>query len=386
MVLERAKNLADWSSQVELFAILVVFLLVAWWYFVRAKRVDTPTATIAHTPSPTDAQATPPAPRQQDEHEGLAFIDLETTGLDPSEDRIIEVAVLFYEEGSTKFKGYSSLANPGTAIPEHITELTGITTEMVSGKAPTGSAVAELLDAIGGRQIVAYNAKFDMSFLRREASRLGRTIPNKYHCLMEYTKERYPNLRRYRLQDVCEAFEVEAQTSMEKGLSPHRAMFDAERAVRLYIAMSSGVDPQGEQAAEYESYSRRLDHGNTAKYHGIRSSAKLLQQEAKDLEASDIERAIYSYQSALRLHMESAKVQIFIATRQDNTLSLLPESGDIECLNRLTLCLCKTGKVADAQAAMNAYFDVFPKDATLKAAEQVRKRVEKAASKVQTQS
>ena len=79
-------------------------------------------------------------------------------------------------------------------------------------------------------------------------------------------------------------------------------------------------------------------------------------------------------------------MQIYVAVRKDNTQSLFPESGDIECLNRLTLCMCKVGRADEAQSAIDDYLSAFPKDAELKTAEQVRRRVEKALAKVQRQT
>lgn len=95
-----------------------------------------------------------------------------------------------------------------------------------------------------------------------------------------------------------------------------------------------------------------------------------------------MERAIHGYRSALKLYIESAKVQIYVAVQQNNTLPLFPESGDIACMNRLALCLCKAGHAEEAKSAMDEYFAAFPKDAELKAAEQVRKRIEKAIAKM----
>ena len=57
-----------------------------------------------------------------------------------------------------------------------------------------------------------------------------------------------------------------------------------------------------------------------------------------------------------------------------------PETGEVECLNRLTMCLCKLGKAEEAKAAMHEYFAAFPKDSELKSAEQVRRRIAKATS------
>ena len=363
----------------EAIALLAFVFLLAWWFTSGKKEeVHTDTREVPTTADVITGSAGSSQPLGRTE---FAFIDLETTGLDPYSDRIIEVAVLFYTDGSTKFEGYSALANPGVPVPERITELTGITNAMLAGEKSTAEVVSTLLDRIGNRPIAAYNAEFDMAFLRSEATRLGRTLTNQSHCVMEFTKHHHPNLRRYRLQDVCKAFSIEAEQSVDKGLSSHRALYDAERALRLYIAICGGGEPQGDDEDEMPRYGRRLDYGQVNRYHGMRASAKLLYQEAKEAEKQDIDKAIQGYRSAIKLHIESSKVQIYTATRTDNNRSLHPESGDIDCLNRLTMCLCKQGKANEAEAAMIDYFTAFPKDSALRSAEQVRKRVEKAAAR-----
>jgi len=363
----------------EAIALLAIVLLLAWW-FTRKKKEDVLTTTLKAPPAQVTAgretESQPQAPTD------FAFVDLETTGLDPNTDRVIEVAVLFYTDGATRFDGYSSLANPGISVPERITELNGITDAMLVGEKSTAEVVGILLDRIGNRPIAAYNADFDMAFLRNEATRIGRTMTNQSYCVMEFTKRHYPGLRRYRLQDVCKAFRIEADASAAEGLSPHRAMYDAERALRLYIAILGGRDPEPDEEDEAPKYSRRLDRAQAQKYHGMRSSAKLLYQEAKESEKVDMGKAIHGYLSAMRIYIESSKVQIYYATSGNNSQSLYPESGDVDCINRLTMCLCKQGKADEAEIAMNEYFTAFPKDSALGLADQVRKRVEKAKARI----
>lgn len=297
----------------------VVFVIFLVWLVARSKKEKAPDTASTQTTAVTSTAIEPEAITTDRE---LAFIDLETTGLDPSEDRVIEVALLIHKDGGRRFDGYSELAYPGRSIPERITELTGINDEMVADMRPTSEVVRELLDKIGDREIVAYNAEFDMSFLRTEARRMGRKLQNKSYCLMEYTKEKHPNLRRYRLQDVCADFRITAEESERNGLPQHRALYDAECAVRLYMAIRDGKAPDLVAVDNQPTYGRRLDHSQLSKYHGMRSSAKMLSREAKEAEQVDLEKAIHGYKSAIKLHIESARIQIYTQTSASNDKSL----------------------------------------------------------------
>ena len=94
-------------------------------------------------------------------------LDLETTGLDPDRDTILEI-------GAVKFKGnrvegeYSTLINPGRPISQFITNLTGITDAMVANAPPLRQALKPLEEFIGEAIIVGHNIKFDLSFLRKQ--------------------------------------------------------------------------------------------------------------------------------------------------------------------------------------------------------------------------
>ena len=99
-------------------------------------------------------------------------LDLETTGLSPSKDKIIQIAILkIYADGkpSEMKKRY---VNPGRAIPEKITDITGITNEMVKNE-PTFDKIAKgLVSFIGNADFITFNGnRFDIPFLLEELSR-----------------------------------------------------------------------------------------------------------------------------------------------------------------------------------------------------------------------
>ena len=92
-------------------------------------------------------------------------LDLETTGLDPKRDTIIEI-------GCVKFRGneildeWSSLVNPGRKLPFVISQLTGITDRELIGKPRLADLLAPLSRFVGTAPVVAHNASFDLGFLR----------------------------------------------------------------------------------------------------------------------------------------------------------------------------------------------------------------------------
>ena len=98
-------------------------------------------------------------------------LDLEMTGLDPKTDRIIEIGASHCKDGQ-EVRSYSTLINPQMSLSEHVTELTGITQDMVSGCAdgrqpvPTiDEALPAFLEWMGNLPILGHNIRFDYSFL-----------------------------------------------------------------------------------------------------------------------------------------------------------------------------------------------------------------------------
>jgi DNA polymerase-3 subunit epsilon/ATP-dependent DNA helicase DinG len=167
----------------------------------------------------------------------LLALDLETTGLDSSQDRIIEIgAVLFTPNG--KEAEYTRLVNPGINIPKFITDLTGITTSMVrSNKALTiEEALAELegfltheLGKMGGDgqladlPVIGHNVKFDLSFLQAAGSFKNNPAIDTY----EMAAVILPQEGRYNLRALGQVLNVPGQAS-------HRALDDTKVTRAVY--------------------------------------------------------------------------------------------------------------------------------------------------------
>ncbi|WP_327415475.1 exonuclease domain-containing protein [Streptomyces sp. NBC_01233] len=108
----------------------------------------------------------------------LCGFDIESTGVDPEEDRIVTASVVRYGGGAPN-EGSSWLADPGVEIPEEATGVHGVTTEHARAYGrPAASVVEEVTTALAlavaaGQPVVAMNAQFDLTMLDREARRYG---------------------------------------------------------------------------------------------------------------------------------------------------------------------------------------------------------------------
>lgn len=157
-------------------------------------------------------------------------LDLETTGLDPEENRIIEIAaVKFVKEGEQFFpdQRFTCLVNPGIPVPQKITEITGITSKMIEEEGiDTAEAIEKLHAFIEKYPVCGHNVFFDLSFLRHEAYRI--TAPEeaklKFNPILIDTlnmaKSILPGLERYSLDKVSHALQIPLDNH-------HRAVDDA---------------------------------------------------------------------------------------------------------------------------------------------------------------
>lgn len=133
--------------------------------------------------------------------EPVVYLDLETTGANPSSDRITEIG-LVETRGTQVVESWSTLVNPGMPIPPGITALTGISDHMVAN-APTFAALHEALHArLAGKLLVAHNARFDYGFLRSEFARLGVNFTSRVLCTLKLSRRLYPRERRHNLDSL----------------------------------------------------------------------------------------------------------------------------------------------------------------------------------------
>lgn len=102
----------------------------------------------------------------------IAFLDTETTGTDPRNDRIIEVGVVIGQAGEV-LERHSWLMHPGIPIPKESSAIHGISDEMVADKPRFTEVADEILTVLEGAIPAAYNATFDRAFLHQELRRGG---------------------------------------------------------------------------------------------------------------------------------------------------------------------------------------------------------------------
>ena len=160
--------------------------------------------------------------------EFIAF-DLETTGLDPNTDAIIEIGAVRMR-GDQVLEHYSTFADPGHPLSPKTVSLTSITDEMVRGAPEPAQAVADFLDWVGDTPLVAHNAEFDTGFVRAYCQRAGRDFDPLYFDTLILAQYLCPQLNNHKLDTV----------STHLGLPPfhhHRADDDAAICGQIFAAM-----------------------------------------------------------------------------------------------------------------------------------------------------
>lgn len=117
----------------------------------------------------------------------LVILDFETTGLSPMYARVIEVGAVIIR-GSEIVDSLSQLMHPGHSIPYFITDITGITNQMVKGMPAPERFMPKLKKFIDDRPILAHNASFDQKFLMSEMENIGKHIDNEFLCTLKLAR------------------------------------------------------------------------------------------------------------------------------------------------------------------------------------------------------
>lgn len=157
----------------------------------------------------------------------FCVVDLETTGLDPEDDSIIEIGAIKYLHDKA-VDGFQSLINSEVKISKKITSITGITNEMLEDAPKADSVLPLFHNFLGDSLIIGYNASFDVGFLHNSYKKyLGVPLKNDFIDLLKIARRLYPDLRRHRLRDLVEYLEIETT-----GL--HRALGDCEATFACY--------------------------------------------------------------------------------------------------------------------------------------------------------
>jgi DNA polymerase-3 subunit epsilon len=158
-------------------------------------------------------------------HDALVFIDLETTGANLAQDRIIEIGLV--EADQDGVREWSTLINPGRPVSPFITSLTGIDTAMVESAPNFTQLAPELLARLQGRLFIAHNARFDYGFLKHEFKRNGIDFHATRLCTVKLSRALFPEHRRHNLDTLVERFGIATGDR-------HRALADARLLWELW--------------------------------------------------------------------------------------------------------------------------------------------------------
>ena len=164
--------------------------------------------------------------------------DLETTGLDNQRDEIIEIGAVKIKDGKI-IDRYSSIVCPEQSIPLKITELTGISQEMVNDAPCITDIIDEFLDFAGDAVLTAHNVSFDYGFMRSILKRTGRPYPdNPVLDTLSLSRALYPGLKNHKLNTLCEKFGINLKNH-------HRSLDDAEATAELLLYMFKELKNKG---------------------------------------------------------------------------------------------------------------------------------------------
>lgn len=160
----------------------------------------------------------------------FAVIDVETSGLRPKRDHLLQVAVVIADAHGTVRSRWSTFVRPrwwriARLGPRHVH---GITRRQLREAPRESEVIAELAARLHGTVVTAHNAGFDLAFLRRAARRAGVTFPRGTRlCTLRMSRSLDPDrLRSHRLADLCVRYDVDPGRA-------HDALADAEATTAI---------------------------------------------------------------------------------------------------------------------------------------------------------
>ena len=177
---------------------------------------------------------------------GAVFLalDFETTGLDSSRERVVEIgAIRFRLEGGAdggearliEEGSLASLVDPSIPMPARARAVHGLGDEDLAGAPPFRDLALPLLSLAEGASIVAHNVSFDLSFLVAELGRMGLAAPRAPAVdTVTLSRKVFPGLPSYRLGSVAQSLGIHSGRG-------HRAVDDARTCMRIYAACAAAI-------------------------------------------------------------------------------------------------------------------------------------------------
>ena len=167
----------------------------------------------------------------------FVVFDIETTGFSFQNDRITEIGAVLVKNGQIVDR-LQTFVDPERPIPEEVVSLTGITDEMVKGAPSQSEAVKRFLSFAGNRMLVAHNAGFDISFIRKVSDDNGLPFSNTYLDTVALSRYVNPDLKKHKLDTIATYFGL-------GDFGHHRADEDAEMLAKIFFKMTEKLGQEG---------------------------------------------------------------------------------------------------------------------------------------------
>jgi DNA polymerase-3 subunit epsilon len=158
--------------------------------------------------------------------QGLVAFDLETSGLSPLVDEIIEIAAI--KVVGNKVETFEELVRPSRAIPQYTTDIHGITDDMVKDAASIDEVLPRFLDFANGHSLVAHNSKFDVGFIVYDMH--NKELPffsSDVYCSCKLSRKFVSKAENHKLNTLAEFFNVPLENH-------HRALDDTFACLKVF--------------------------------------------------------------------------------------------------------------------------------------------------------
>ncbi|MDO5026595.1 MAG: PolC-type DNA polymerase III [Tissierellia bacterium] len=175
--------------------------------------------------------------KQDLNNKDIVVFDIETTGLSRYIDNITEIGAVKIRDGKI-IDVYQQLVNPEMIIPKLITELTGITNEMVAKEPKIEEVLPDFLDFCQDSILAAHNAEFDIGFIKRKSFELGLEFKPVYLDTLWLARALNPKLKNHKLNTLTKKYQV-------KLLNHHRASDDATATGEILLKMLDQAREKG---------------------------------------------------------------------------------------------------------------------------------------------
>ncbi len=251
-------------------------------------------------------------------------IDVETTGLSPKRNKIIEIAIILFD-GNQTIEEFHTLINPERPIPRNIRRVTGITNDMVRNKPKFWEIAKNIVELTDGKVFVAHNATFDYNFIRHEFLELGYNFVREKICTVKYSRKLIPGRNSYSLEKICKDLGI-AQTDK------HRAYGDALATTKLlrHLLEIEKTEKNSEKESSYLSSKIEKLPAQTGVYYFIDASGDILYIGKSTNVKERVKSHFYSFSGNRSLRMLEQINDISWETTGSELIALLKESEEIK--------------------------------------------------------